>query len=211
MIYGFSKRLILLLFIMTYSLYGYTPAIIMDKNYLNNENSYIKVGLDAVKSFNKKYKTNIPILTFDSTYSNKEDFLTQIAKDKYDPIISLSFLFSKEIEKVSKQFPKKTFVEIDGNTADAKNILNIYFKEQEGAFLVGAIAALHSKSNVIGFIGGMDLDVIRSFGCGFIQGVKYINPEAKVLVAMVGEDFTAFDNPKKAKEIAKQMIKKMLM
>jgi basic membrane protein A len=188
--------------------YGYTPAVIMDKNFLSKEDSYIKVGLDAVGSFNKKYNTNVPILTSDSLIENREEFLIRVAKSEYNPIISISFLFGKEVEKVSKMFPKKIFVVLDGNIKDSNNILSINFKEEEGSFIVGAIAALKSKSGVVGFIGGMDVPVIKSFGCGFAQGVKYINPKAKILVEMVGDDHTAFNNPKKAKQIAQEMIEK---
>lgn len=197
-----------LVILLTTSLYGYEPAIVMDKNFLNQEESYIKVGLDGVDSFNKKYNTHIPIITSDNSQLSKKEFIEKIAKSKYNPIITLSFLYANEIVEISKSFPEKTFVVIDGNTSDAKNILNINFKEEEGSFLVGAIAALKSKTGVIGFIGGMDIPVIKSFGCGFAQGVKYINPKAKLVVEMVGDDYTAFNNPKKAEKISKQMIKK---
>lgn len=204
MVYFIKISISLILFYTT--LYGYSPAIVMDKNFISKEDSYIKVGLDAVKSFNTKYNTNIPILTLDNPKLTQEEFLIQVAQSKYNPIITISFLYAKEVSKVSPMFPEKTFVVIDGNINDAKNILNINFKEEEGSFLVGTIAALKSKTNVVGFIGGMDVPVIKSFGCGFAQGVKYINPEAKILVNMVGDDHTAFNNPQKAERIANEMI-----
>lgn len=198
------RKLIIVLSVLVSSVHGYNPVVIMDKNFLSDQNSYINVGLNALNSFNQKYNKKIPVLSSDT---DKEEFLLQVAKSDYNPIISLSFLFSNEIKKISDQFPEKKFVIIDGNVADAKNILNVGFKEEEGSFLVGAIGALNSKTNSIGFIGGMDVPVLRGFGCGFIQGVKYINPKANIFVEMVGDDFRAFNNPKKAQEIAEDMIK----
>jgi len=200
------KKLFLIISFSTTLLCAYKPAILMEVNIDKSNPSYVGLGEKAIKSFENLYKIKVPIFSSQEYKYNKEKLITKTAKEGYNPIIALGFLYSKPIEKIAKQFPNKTFVVIDGNAHDAKNILNINFKEEEGSFLVGSIAAMKTKSNVIGFVGGMDIPVIRRFACGFIQGIKYINPNIKILLKMTGDDYKAFNNPIKGKKIALDMI-----
>lgn len=114
-----------------------------------------------------------------------------------DLTLAVGFLFEDAMNTSADQYPDKLFGVID-TVVDKPNVMSVTFKEHEGSFLVGVIAGLTTKTNVIGFVGGMDFPVIRKFEAGFIAGVKSANPKAKVIVNYTG----AFDNPDKGKEVA---------
>lgn len=204
----FIKKSILIGILFLSNLYGYNPVVLTEVIDNNNTDSYFGLGYKAIESFEKIHKKRIPIFSSEGSKYNKEELIRKIAKDGYNPIVLLGSLYSKPLEKVAKEFQNQTFIMIDGNSKNVKNILNLSFKEEEGAFLVGTIAAMKSKSNIIGFVGGMDIPVIRRYACGFIQGVKYINSNAKILLEMTGNTYKAFNNPKKGEKIATKMIKK---
>jgi basic membrane protein A len=126
-------------------------------------------------------------------------------KDDVDLIVAIGVSQSDALAKIAPQFPKKKFLIIDAEVK-GPNISCALFQEQEGSYLVGAIAALKSKTGVVGFIGGMDIPLIRRFQMGYEAGVKKINPKAKVLVNYVGVTGDAWHNPAKAKELALAQI-----
>lgn len=109
------------------------------------------------------------------------------------------------MEKVAKKFPKQRFAIID-MVVDLPNVQSIVFKEHEGSFLVGALAAMASKTGKVGFVGGMDIPLIRKFACGYVQGVKYINPKAEVFQNMTGTTPAAWNDPVKGGELAKSQF-----
>ncbi|MBV6479848.1 MAG: Membrane lipoprotein TmpC [Ignavibacteria bacterium] len=139
--------------------------------------------------------------------SDRESALRKLASKKEIGIVfGVGFIFTDDINNIAKEFPDKKFACIDYSVNPAKqipsNISAIEFKEEEGSFLVGALAALITKTNSVGFIGGMESSLIRKFESGYIQGVKYINPDCKVLSGYVSVTPDGFKNPGKAKEIA---------
>ena len=202
------QKVFLTLLLTSSSLFAFNPVVLLEVENKNiDKTSFVGLGHKAVDSFQNLYNHKVPIFSSHGNKYDKEQLIRDVLAKGYDPIISLGFLFSKPLQNVAKDFPDKTFIIIEGDSEETKNILNITFKEEEGSFLVGAIAALKSKTDIIGFVGGMDIPVIRRFGCGYIQGIKYINPDAKVLVEMTGDDYLAFNNPKKGKEITQKMIK----
>jgi len=123
------------------------------------------------------------------------------AQKKYDLIIGVGFAQMDAIKKVAALFPQTHFVIIDGEIK-ANNVRSLLFEEHEGSFLVGAAAAIKSKTGVVGFIGGMDIPLIRRFQKGYEAGVKYVNPKATVINNYVGVTGEAWNNPAKAKEMA---------
>ena len=127
------------------------------------------------------------------------------AQKKYDLIIGIGFAQKDAIKKVSALFPQTKFAIVDGEV-DAANVKTLLFEEHEGSYLVGAAAALKSKTGVVGFIGGMDIPLIRRFQKGFEAGVKSVNPKATVLTSYIGATGEAWNNPAKAKEIALSQI-----
>ena len=106
------------------------------------------------------------------------------------------------LEKVAKEFPNIHFTIID-SVVDLPNVQSVVFKEQEGSFLVGVLAALASKSGKVGFVGGMDIPLIRRFQCGFEQGIKYANPKAELIANMTGTTPAAWNDPGRGAELAK--------
>ncbi len=139
--------------------------------------------------------------------SDRESALRRLAsKKEIGLIFGVGFIFTDDINNIAKEFPDKKFACIDYSVDPSKtvppNVEAIEFKEEEGSFLVGALAALTTKTNKVGFIGGMESPLIKKFEEGFIQGVKYINPDCKVLSGYVSIAPDGFKNPGKAKEIA---------
>jgi basic membrane protein A len=121
-------------------------------------------------------------------------------------IFGIGFIFTDEITKMAQEFPDKKFACIDYTVDPSKtiptNLLALAFKEEEGSFLVGVIAALTTKTNTVGFIGGMESPLIKKFQVSYEAGVKYANPNCKVLVGYAGVTGEAFKNPGKGKELA---------
>ncbi|MBB6673368.1 BMP family ABC transporter substrate-binding protein [Cohnella nanjingensis] len=113
-------------------------------------------------------------------------FLSNFVKDGYDLTWGIGFLFQEAATTVAKQNPNAKFALID-TSVDLPNVESVLFKENEGSFLVGVVAGLTTKSNKIGFVGGMKLPVIQKFEAGFKAGVAAVNPDAKVTVNYVGD------------------------
>src|ERR1700751_2582995 len=126
----------------------------------------------------------------------------RFAQRGYDLIIAVGFSQGVAVETVAKEFPAVRFTIID-SVVKLPNVQSVLFKEQEGSFLVGVLAALASKSGKIGFVGGMDIPLIRRFQCGFEQGVKYPNPNAEVIANMTGPTPAAWNDPGRGAELAK--------
>jgi basic membrane protein A len=146
--------------------------------------------------------------------SNRKELLDSLADEGYGLIFGVGFLFSEDIAKSATESPDTTFAVIDGFdkrcTQPDSNLLCIGFKEQEGSFLVGAAAALKTKSNTVGFVGGLEGDLIKRFQAGYEAGVKYIadrdGKNIKVLVDYAGNTPEAFRNPAKGRELALKQI-----
>ncbi len=130
-----------------------------------------------------------------------EPNLRDFAQRDFDLIIGIGFAQKEPIKKVAAKFPKKHFAIIDAQV-DAPNVRSLMFEEHEGAFLVGAIAAMTSKTGKIGFVGGMDIPLIRRFHMAYEAGAKKINPQIAVFANYVGITSEAWNNPPRGKELA---------
>lgn len=128
-----------------------------------------------------------------------------MALKKYDLIIGIGFAQADAVKKVAALNPQTQFAIVDGDVT-APNVRALLFEEHEGSFLVGAAAAMKSKTGVVGFIGGMDIPLIRRFQKAYEAGVKYVNPKATVITNYIGVTGEAWNNPAKAKEIALAQI-----
>ena len=144
--------------------------------------------------------------------ADKESALRQMASGPYGLIFGTGFLFTDDINTVAGDFPAKKFAcidyAIDPSKAIPPNVLAIKFKEEAGSYLVCAIAALTTKTGVIGFVGGMDIPLIHKFEAGYRAGALQVNPKCKVLIGYAGVTGEAFKNPAKGKEIALSQIGK---
>jgi basic membrane protein A len=137
----------------------------------------------------------------------REQGLRRLAERGQSPIVAVGFNFSSSVAKVAAEFPDAQFVIID-SVVDLPNVQSIVFAEHEGSFLVGALAAMKSTTNKVGFVGGMDIPLIRKFACGYEQGVKFVNKDAEVFENMTGSTPAAFNDPARGSELAKSQISK---
>jgi basic membrane protein A len=130
-----------------------------------------------------------------------EPMLRAFAQRDVNLIIGIGFAQKEPISKVAALFPKRNFSIVDAQV-DAPNVKSLMFEEHEGAYLVGAIAAMTSKTARIGFVGGMDIPLIRRFEMGYQAGARKINPQINVSANFVGVTSEAWNNPPKGKELA---------
>jgi basic membrane protein A len=149
-----------------------------------------------------------PYLDFEiANEAQREQAMRRMADKGANPIIAIGFSQGSTVEKVSKDYPKLQFAIID-SVVKAPNVESIVFKEQEGSFLVGMMAAMASKTGKVGFIGGMDIPLIRRFQCGYEQGAKFANPKAEVTANMTGTTPAAWNDPTRGAELAKAQFAK---
>ena len=138
--------------------------------------------------------------------SDREAQLRQLAEGDAKIVFAVGFLFTDDVRALAKEFPDRKFGCID-YTVDPKdtippNLVALKFREEEGSFLVGALAGLLTKTGKVGFVGGMEIPLIRKFQAGYVAGVKAVNPGAQVMVKYAGTTGAAFKDPTKGKELA---------
>jgi basic membrane protein A len=137
--------------------------------------------------------------------ADREAAMRQLAAGQAQLIFGVGFLFTDDIRKLAVEFPDKRFACIDytvnpGDTLPG-NLVALKFKEEEGSFLVGALAGLLTKTNKVGFVGGMQIPLIKKFEAGCVAGVHAVNPRAQVIVKYAGTTGSAFKDPTKGKEL----------
>ena len=137
--------------------------------------------------------------------AQREQALRRFAEAGSNPIVMTGFAFGDALGQVAGDYPETDFVIID-MVVDAPNVRSVVFNEHEGSYLVGMMAAMASKSNTVGFIGGMDIPLIRKFACGYAEGVKAVNPDATVIANMTGTTPAAWNDPVKGSELTKAQI-----
>ena len=134
--------------------------------------------------------------------AQREQALRRLAEAGANPVVMTGFAFGDVLNTVAPDFPNTKFAIID-MVVDQPNVKSVVFTEQEGSYLVGMMAGLASKTGTVGFVGGMDIPLIRRFGCGYAQGVKAANPDAKIILNMTGTTPAAWNDPVKGAELAK--------
>lgn len=165
------------------------------------DKSFNQSAYEGAERFKKE--TNIPYLEAQaSSDTQAEQMLRALARKKLDLIAAVGFSQTQAVQKVAKEFPNVRFVLIDA-IAKGNNVNSILFKEEEGSYLVGVAAALASKSKKVGFVGGMDIPLIRAFNCGYAQGAKATDPKIEAFSNMVGTTAAAWNNPAKGGELAR--------
>jgi basic membrane protein A len=164
------------------------------------DQSFSDAGFAGLEKARNELNISFDYREIDET-GTYENGLEQLVKQQNDIIIGLGFAMQEAIETVAKKHPKQKFLLIDG-VSDVPNVHSLTFKEEEGSFLIGVLAGMKTKSNVVGFVGGMDVPLIRKFEQGFIKGVNEVNPDAEVLSAFAGD----FGNDKLGEEMAAKML-----
>jgi basic membrane protein A len=143
-----------------------------------------------------------------------EPAMRAFAEKNFDLVVGVGFAQGPIMQKVATDFPNVKFAIVDGVIfeADGKtpksNVASLVFREHEGSYLVGMIAASKSKSGVLGFVGGMDIPLIHKFETGYEEGARAVNPNVRVLDNYVGVSDSAWNNPGKGKELALSQIEK---
>jgi len=138
--------------------------------------------------------------------ADRETALRGMAASGKDLVIGVGFIFSPDLERLAKQFPKVKFAGIDYSPSERvgtiDNLVGLRFREHEGSFLVGAIAGYLTRTKIVGFVGGMKIPLIRKFEAGYEAGVKHVCPECVVKGAYAGSEPKAFADPTKGEELA---------
>lgn len=174
-------------------------ALVLDKGGKDDKsfNSAAYTGAMKAKSELKAFVKYVEA-TDDNAF---ESLIRAFAQKDFDLIIAIGITQRDALKKVAAQFPQKHFAIVDAEV-DLPNVRSLVFEEHQGSYLVGAAAALVSKTGKVGFIGGMDIPLIRRFQLGYEAGAKKINPSAKVTANFIGITGDAWNNPAKAKELA---------
>ncbi|MFF9351290.1 BMP family protein [Streptomyces sp. NPDC014734] len=174
----------------------------------NSFNDSAARGLDKAKSELGADTKELTAKTGE-TPADREQRLESLAEGGYNPVIAVGFAYQNAVAKIAAKYPKVSFGLVD-SVADAKNVDNIVFTEEQGSYLAGVAAALKSKDGQVGFIGGVDLPLIKKFAAGFQQGVMETNPKAKVQIQYLstGSDLSGFGSPDKGSAAAKGMLDK---
>lgn len=137
----------------------------------------------------------------------REQGLRTLAQRGQSPIVAVGFNMASAVTKVAAEYPDVQFAIID-SVVDLPNVQSMLFAEHEGSFLVGALAAMASETDKVGFVGGMDIPLISKFACGYEQGAKYVTENAEVFQNMTGSTPAAFGDPARGSELAKSQIAK---
>ena len=181
------------------------PAVIFDMGG-KFDKSFNQAAYNGIERWKKETGKNY--LEFEiANETQREQAIRRMAERGASPIIGIGFGQASSIEKVAKEFPKLQFAIID-MVVNQPNVQSVVFKEHEGSFLVGVMAAKASKSGKVGFVGGMDIPLIRKFQCGYEQGVKHANTKAEVFANMTGTTGAAWNDPVRGGELAKAQFAK---
>ena len=181
------------------------PAIIYDLGG-KFDKSFNQSAYDGMERWKKE--TGKSYLDFEvSNETQREQAVRRMAERGASPIIGVGFSQASAIEKVAKDFPKLQFAIID-MVIDLPNVQSVVFNEHEGSFLVGMLAAQASKTGKVGFVGGMDIPLIRKFQCGYEQGAKYANPKVETFANMTGTTGAAWNDPGRGGELTKAQFAK---
>jgi basic membrane protein A and related proteins len=181
----------------------FLPAICYDMG-TKFDRSFNQSASEGAARFSKE--TGIAVREFEITSAaQREQALTQFARRGATVIVAIGFTYASAVEKVAKEFPKVHFAVVDA-LVELPNVESINFREQESSFLCGMAAAMASKTGKVGFIGGMDIPLIRKFALGYSAGAKFVNPSIEVFENMTGTTPAAWNDPTKGIELAKSQF-----
>ncbi|MEM7429769.1 MAG: BMP family ABC transporter substrate-binding protein [Pseudomonadota bacterium] len=162
----------------------FKPAVVYDMGG-KFDKSFNQGVYNGIKRFTDE--TGIKMMEFEVTNpTQREQAMNRMIQRGATIVLGVGFAQADAMAKVAKAHPDKKFAIIDVSWLKEKNIRQYAFKEHEGSYLVGVAAALASKSGKVGFVGGMDIPLIRKFACGYVQGVKSVNADAEIIQNMTG-------------------------
>jgi basic membrane protein A len=180
-----------------------TPAVIFDMGG-KFDKSFNEAAYHGAERF--KDESGIEYLEFEVTNESQRDqALRRMARRGASVVVAVGFSFATPLEAIAQEFPDTKFVIID-SVVEQPNVQSVVFKEHEGSFLVGMAAALASETGKVGFVGGMDIPLIRNFAHGYEQGVHHVDPDAEVYINMTGTTPAAWNDPAKGAELAQSQF-----
>lgn len=171
-----------------------------------DDHSFNAAAWEGVRRAAKEF----PIVLRDAEASDStavEPAMRAFAERGYDLIIGVGFSQAPTLEAVARDNPNVSFAIVDG-VSQLPNVGSLVFREHEGSYLVGMIAALTTKSGAVGFVGGMDIPLIRKFEVGYEEGAMSVNPKVRVISNYIGVTDAAWNDPVKGKELTETQIQK---
>ncbi len=174
-------------------------ALVLDKGG-KDDKSFNAAAFEGASKAKKEFGVDLKYVeaTDDAAI---ETVVRKFAEKKFDLIVTIGFSMAEGVKKVSAAFPGQKFAIVDAEV-NSPNVRSLMFEEHQGSYLVGALAGLTTKTNKVGFVGGMDAPLIRRFQLGFEAGLKKTNPKIQLITNYVGVTADAWNNPAKAKELA---------
>jgi len=181
----------------------FSPAVLYDLGG-KFDKSFNELAYTGAERF--KEETGIAYAEFEiSNDAQREQALRRFAERGHNPIVMAGFTWVEYLNRVAPEYPDVDFVIID-DKVDQPNVRSVVFKEYEGSYLVGVLAALASETGTVGFVGGMQVPLIGKFECGYVGGVKATNPDATVIRNYTGDTPAAWNDPTKGAEITRTQI-----
>ena len=182
----------------------FKPAVIYDRG-SKFDKSFNEGVWNGVQRFTEE--TGIEVAEFQvGNEAQRQRGMERLIQRGATALLGVGFAQADAIDSVAEANPDVQFGIIDVFWLDRPNLRQYSFKEHEGSYLVGVAAAMKSETGAVGFIGGMDVPLIRKFGCGYVQGVKSVDPDVRVLQNMTGTTPTAWNDPVKGGELAQSQI-----
>lgn len=182
----------------------FKPAVIYDMGG-KFDKSFNEGVWNGVQKFTAE--SGVDVMEFEVTNEiQREQAMRRMAERGATVILGVGFAQADAISKVAAEYPDRQFSIIDVGWLDAPNLRQYVFKEHEGSYIVGVAAAKASQTNKVGFIGGMDIPLIRKFACGYVGGVKSVSASAEVYQNMTGSTPSAWNDPAKGAELTQSQI-----
>jgi len=184
-----------------------TPALLVIVPVIEAE-GFNRDALNGALAFQRLHGASVTLVTPEGSLPTPPQItalLERTAATGADPVVAVGYYFRDALAVVAPKFPTTRFILMDA-IAVAPNVLNVIFREEEGSFLAGALAALSSRSGSVGFVGGMDISVIRNFGCGYAHGAHHVKPKTRVLSRMNRVTIQAFTDRAAAARQATELI-----
>ncbi|WP_274423776.1 BMP family lipoprotein [Chelativorans sp. YIM 93263] len=181
----------------------FSPALLYDLGG-KFDKSFNEMAYTGAERF--KEDTGIEYVEFEiSNDAQREQALRRFAERGYNPVVMAGFTWVEFLDKIAPEYPDVDFAIID-DKVDQPNVRSVTFKEQEGSYLVGLLAAMASETGTVGFVGGMQVPLIGKFECGYVQGVTETDPDASVIRNYTGDTPDAWNDPTKGGEIARAQM-----
>lgn len=182
----------------------FKPAVVFDMGG-KFDKSFNEGVWNGVKKFIDE--TGVEVMEFEVTNeTQREQAMRRMVQRGATLVLGVGFAQADAIAAVAADNPNKQFAIIDVSWLDVPNLRQYGFKEHEGSYMVGVAAALASETRKVGFVGGMDIPLIRRFACGYVQGVKSVGADIEVYQNMTGTTPAAWNDPAKGAELTRGQI-----